>query len=128
MAFVVGGYGSLWHANTELLDLDTQKWQTGATYPFATEICTAPTLYHSSSFFVFGGYVSGGSHLSTIARYSPSTDKWEKLGNLQSKRTHSAAVSIPGNSFLVVGGGNAASYKTERCTLVGNVMMLQSGA
>ena len=63
IAFTVGGYGSdrqnetkhWFHGQTEVLDLNTQKWRIQAAYPFASDIATAPTLYHSSSFLVFGG-------------------------------------------------------------------------
>ena len=108
---------------TELLNLDTQQWQTRTAYPFAAKIRSTPTLYHDSAFLVFGAPVKNGLD-STIARYTPSKDKWEKLGNLQSARTLSAVVPISG-AFLVIGGKNATSYKTERCIIAENMMKCQ---
>ena len=112
IAFTVGGYGTdrqnetkhWFHGQTEVLDLNTQKWRIQAAYPFASDIATAPTLYHSSSFLVFGGINSSPHFLSTIARYTPATDKWEKLGNLQTPRSNSAVVTIRSGSFLIIGG------------------------
>lgn len=103
------------------MDLNTQKWQTRAIYPFASKFSVAATLNHEFTFLVFGGYSAGESHPSAIARYTPSTDKWEKLGDLHSARTMSAVVLIF-DSFLVIGGNHADGYKTERCTLVENAM------
>ena len=145
MAFIVGGVGSdrhydykspqndtklVFNGQTELLDLNTQKWQIRATYPFASDIFGAPTVYHSSSFLVFGGINSSPHFLSTIARYTPATDKWEKLGNLQTPRSNSAVVTIRSGSFLIIGGEGVDRYYptyipddyVERCTLVDNMV------
>lgn len=120
-AFAVGGWVPS-HPHTELLDLHTKKWQRRASYPYADDIRDAPLLYYQSTFIIFGGYISRNPRAtSVIARFSPATNQWTKLGDLLTYKSHHTAIQVPG-SFLIVGGYFSGNFKMERCTVKNNAM------
>lgn len=112
---------SPYHPHTEMLDLNTKTWSTRASYPYTDDISNAPILFHKSFFIIFGGYKRDSSKSDIIAKYTPATNQWTKLGILRRLRSHHDAVEAPG-FFLIVGAGNGKNYETERCILEGDNM------
>ena len=106
--------GEFNHANVEKIETKHRIWKPLLDYPYADSISQAPILYHVDSFYVFGGYDRTNNKLvSAIARFTVSSGKWSKPGELTTKRRNHGAILIDG-SFIVIGGLN--DNPTERCT------------
>ena len=117
-AFVTGGWNPN-HSFTELLDINSEKWTTKASYPYANEIHCHVSFYYQSSFIVFGNYNSG-TYQSTIAKFDMVNNSWAKLGDLNVARSHFAGVRSL-NSFYIYGGiTNTNTYPNEKCILTDN--------
>lgn len=86
-------------------------------YPYGDFIFFAPVVGFKDDFYVFGGYVDY-EEASTIARFSPQTQAWTRLGDLLHRRDGHAVV-VSADQFLVVGGYSDGSVPTEKCLLKG---------
>ena len=117
--FVVGGCNYC-NIETELLRIADWTWERRAKYPFAKYIRFHASVMHDQMFYVFGGYGKIDEHwidFSTIAKYKPDSDKWTKVGDLNTARFYHDAIVSQG-AFLIVGWA-----PTEKCQLEGNSMV-----
>ena len=119
--FVVGGTnynGFQKKSKTELMSIETWKWQTREPYPYATFISRAPSLFSGKSFYVFGGYNRDASYgedktFSTISSFTPESNSWKMIGSMKAQR-HSASVVEVDDHFIIIGGYSDSS-STEIC-------------
>lgn len=121
--------GSDDHNRAELYTFATGEWSATAAYPFRPEISWPGLVEMGGDFYSFGGLQRYGvdmygDMMNEIARFSPRSNKWTQLGQLNVAR-ESAAVTIINNAFYIVGGGTERPSNwdkvtpTEKCTLVG---------
>ena len=65
----------------------TLQWTEKASYPYASSLDGARSIFYNDQFLVFGGGDSHDTDLYTlIAAYNPTTNVWSQLGNLNNKR------------------------------------------
>ena len=65
----------------------TLQWTEKASYPYASSLDGARSIFYNDQFLVFGGGASYDTDLfSLIAAYNPKTNVWSELGNLNTKR------------------------------------------
>ena len=115
--FVTSGYGSNGYNNiTELLNIQSETWRTGASYPYFSDVRGNLPFYYQQSFIVFGGNGVGGSRSSIIAQYNPASNSWKKLGDMVRPRSHHTGIRSL-NSFYIYGG---YASTVEVCTLTGD--------
>ena len=111
--FVTGGWQN---PPTELLDIQSETWRTGASYPYFSDVQLNLPFYYQQSFIVFGGY-DKGSGSSIIAQYNPASDSWKKLGDMVRPRdSHTGIRSL--DSFYIYGGWETSTV--EVCILTGD--------
>ena len=114
--FVTGSLAPL-SSNTELLDIRSETWQTGAPYPYLSQVQATLAFTYQQSFIVFGGvkYNTGPSRI--IAQYTPASNSWKKLGNTVSAHSHHTGIHAL-DSFYIYGG--LYTPVVEVCTLTGD--------
>ena len=111
------------HNKAELYSHSTLSWKTKTSYPFHWTIQAFEILAESDSFILFGGlYPYQRADLSTgfyetdiIAKFNPGSNKWTKLGNLQTRRHAFSVIEIK-TKYLVMGGQE--NKNTETCELI----------
>ena len=108
------------NAKTEILS-GAWSWTESTTYPFHESISYSPILFLRSTFYVFGGYTD--KEVSTIATFNPKSEKWTKLGDLETARNAHGVIAF--QDYLLVLGGNNHKM-TEKCTLSENAIYCNS--
>merc|ERR1712131_219292 len=98
----------------EIYKFNESKWQSVASYPFATYIIYAPIIYHGTGFYIFGGFTSNTMDDNLIARLDGVTFSWTQVGELVQGRYGHDAIVVQGEILVV--GGWSGSLKTERCS------------
>ena len=111
--FVTGSGSS--NPYTELLDIQSETWQTRTSYPYFSDVRVHLPFYYQQSFIVFGGW-DNVSRSSIIAQYNPASDSWKKLGDMvRPRNSHTGIRSLA--SFYIYGG---SASTVEVCTLAGD--------
>jgi len=91
----------------ECFDLDTNAWETNSanlpTMPSAR--ASFGTTAVENKIYVVGGYDNGNLAVSTVMSFDTSSNKWEELPSMKTKRAECAVVGV--DHFVVVMGGIA---------------------
>ena len=118
--FVAGGKFREHTNKTELLNLDSWKWEERRDYPYQEYTYWATSIYFNGQFIIFGGDVEINSR-KRIDSYTPATDEWSALGQMKSARLYGHGLFILQNDIFVVGGYIRAPDETrsEKCVFSG---------
>ena len=109
---------------TEIYDHSTSVWDTKAFYPFQTSLVDYQILPLSGDFIIFGGFDEKVNiAIPIIAKFDPTKNVWNKLGNLRFSRHAFGAIEIQ-KQFLIMGGGD--KKRTETCILTGESIKCKS--
>ena len=92
------------NARTELLNLNSWRWDFATPYPNNGQVSSAKVIFHKDAYYVFGAIVDGFSN-DEIMKFD--LNVWSKVGRLNSKRLN-YSVSFFGEKVYMVGGtGNS---------------------
>ena len=67
---------------------------------------------------LFGGD-NGLTHLSRIAAFTPSTNKWTNEGNMQTGRYYHGVINVA-DDYVIIGGLMDGQQSSEKCSYMGN--------
>lgn len=103
-ALAAGGVGSsAISAGVDRYDPATDSWSPAAPLPVSTYLHTATRL-SDGRLLVAGGYSTFGA--SSAARlYDPQGDRWTRIAPMSRPRFQAAAIPLPHDGVLMVGGG-----------------------
>merc|ERR1711892_318746 len=106
--------GDTLHVKAEYFDM--KEWKVTKKYPFSDVVYWAPLVVYAEQIYVFGGQGQNQratADLNTIARFSPLSHSWSKVGELLSPRYGHGAIIDMGNAVIVGGNGRRTSEKCK---------------
>ena len=100
--------GSLEHAKTEILNFSTWRWKNSLPYLNYTEIYSFATFFFRYGFYVVGGRTKN-EILSTVTTFNPMTEKWTRIGDLNSPR-YDHTIDVISDKVYIIGGSETLEY------------------
>ena len=113
----MGGHSG--NSELEVLKLNSWSWETKAAYPLTNGIFGYASVYFHDKLYIFSGIFSRAPfETDLIFSYTPETNKWLPVGNLNTgfRYYHNAIVT---NDYILVAGG---SLPNERCAVIGKAI------
>ena len=103
------------HNYAEMYFHSTSSWKNQTSYEFHETIFGFQILAYSDFFILFGGGSDGYIRITdVIAKFNPNSNKWSKMGNLQTQRFGLGVIKI-NEKFLVMGG--LGEFFSEECEI-----------
>ena len=109
------------HNYAEMYSHSTSSWKNQTSYEFYEAIMGFKLLAYSDFFILFGG-MTDEEPTDVIAKFDPNSNKWSKMGNLQTRRFGLGVIEI-NEKFLVMGGtGEPDQMLSEECEIKNEII------